>query len=151
MSTRLAAIAPELADQISQATHAQQKQIATHLALLAVDSVDLHDPVLDATVTALRENTPADVSAQDAVNRLTEQLDQIAWDLQERAEAGTASDDDYAIAFRRARAANTVAFALSDDAATAALETAYEAEAATEDIESVRAAVHGIINGAQNN
>jgi hypothetical protein len=72
---------------------------------------------------------------------LTEELDEIAWDAQEQAEAGVLPEQAYLAAFARARAAASVGFALEPDALHAALEAVYEAQAALADLEAVRVAV----------
>lgn len=54
-------------------------------------------------------------------------------DLQDRVEEGSADRSEYLTAFARARAAMALWFALEADPLTAAMESAYEAEAATDD------------------
>jgi hypothetical protein len=72
-------------------------------------------------------------------------LTRSAWDAQEKAEAGTVPGVTYLTAFRRARAAASVGFALDCDALNAALEAIYEAQAAVGDVNAVRAAVNAAL------
>jgi hypothetical protein len=75
------------------------------------------------------------------VQRLTAELDEIAWDAQDKAEQGILPRQAYREAFARARAAAAVGFALEADALHAALESVYETWAATADLDAVRMAV----------
>ncbi|WP_344753508.1 hypothetical protein [Gryllotalpicola koreensis] len=75
---------------------------------------------------------------------MTAALDEKAWECQAGVEVGQLSEADYLEAFRRARAAATVGFALGSDALQAALESVCEAQAATGHIEEVRRAVVGV-------
>ena len=70
---------------------------------------------------------------------LTEELDEIAWDVRSNLRQ-RAAQQAYLAAFARARAAAAVRFALEPDALCAALESVYEAQAATADLQAVRAA-----------
>jgi hypothetical protein len=80
------------------------------------------------------------MAEQSGVQQLVNELDAVAWDLQEKAEVGTVPYQAYNAAFRRARAAASISFALGSDALSAALEAVYEAHAATADLHAVQAA-----------
>lgn len=80
-------------------------------------------------------------SARRSVAQLTEELDERAWDIQELVDTGAATEEAYLEAFRQARAAAAVGYALSPDPQTAAFESVYEAQAAVIDLGAVRLAV----------
>ena len=103
------------------------------------------DPRLDVALAALRGGGLGDTAERFGVQQLTDELDEIAWDTQELAEVGTVSRRDYSAAFRRARAAASVGFALISDALIAALEAVYEAQAAVADVDAVRTAVSAVL------
>lgn len=73
---------------------------------------------------------------------LTEGLDEAAWGVQDRVEAGTADKADYVNAFAKARAANAVWYALDPDPLEAAAEATFEASSAIEDPQVVWTAIH---------
>ena len=100
----------------------------------------LTDSRLDAALTVLRNDQFGRTAEQSGVQQLADELDAAAWDLQEKAEVGTVPYQAYSVAFRRARAAASVGFALGLDALSAALEAVYEAHAATADLDAVQAA-----------
>jgi hypothetical protein len=96
-------------------------------------------------LAALRDGGQSSAAERSGVQQLTEELDEIAWDVQDMTEAGTASLQDYSTAFRRARAAASVGFALGPDSLSAALEAVYEARAAAGDLDAVREIVSAFL------
>jgi len=72
---------------------------------------------------------------------LVRELDTTYFDLRDSAEEAQAPPTEWRAAFSRARLANAVLFALSDDSLEAATEAIYEASAATGDLKGLRAAV----------
>jgi hypothetical protein len=81
---------------------------------------------------------------------LADDLDERAWRQreqyeQDQNEEGRVSYQSYKTLFCQARAAASVAYALSADALEAALEAVYEAQAATSDIEAVRQAAEALL------
>ena len=107
MTWRLEAIAPDLVEQIEREPEARLRAVAEGVA-----------------AAALRIDTPI---------RIDGVLDEAAWDLQERMDAGQAAHDEYLAAFRRARAVTSLWFALDSDPMVAAMEASYEARAAADD------------------
>jgi hypothetical protein len=106
-----------------------------------VERTGLTDRRLDAALTALRNARFGQTAEQAAVQQLADELDNIAWELQEQSEIGAVPDEAYRAAFGRARAASSVGFALGSNALSAALDAVYEAHAATDDLAAVRAVV----------
>ena len=76
---------------------------------------------------------------------LVDELDEAAWDLQRPVHSGGSPESAYLEAFRKARAASAVAFALDPDPHKAAIEAVYEAQAALGDVNPVRSAVLDIL------
>jgi hypothetical protein len=132
---RLSTIAPDLTTRLQRVSVADLRRVTAEVVDAALRATELHDQSLDAAVRALRAGRYGDGLERERVKDLEVQLDETAWDLQDRADAGDASQDDYLAAFRRARAAAALWFALDDDALQAALEAVYEARAATDDNE----------------
>jgi hypothetical protein len=140
MPSRLSTIAPDLAAWLEHQSRQRLRAAAANAARLAVDRTRLTDPRLDAALTALRNGQFGRMAEQSGVQQLVDELDAAAWNLQEKAEVGTVPHQAYSAAFRRARAAASVGFALGSDALSAALEAVYEAHAATADLDAVQAA-----------
>jgi hypothetical protein len=105
------------------------------------------DERVAAGIAALRVGRFGDPSLLAALRAAADVLDETYFDLQERADDGTAPKEAFMVAFRRARATATVLFALGHNPLVAAREAIYEAYAATDDLESlsnlVRAALRG--------
>jgi hypothetical protein len=140
MLSRLSTIAPDLAAWLEHQSRERLRVAAANAAHLAVERTRLTDLRLDAALTALRNGRFGRMAEQSGVQQLVDELDAAAWDLQEKAEVGTVPHQTYIAAFRRARAAASVGFALGSDALSAALESVYEAHAATADLDAVQAA-----------
>lgn len=104
----------------------------------------MREPLIDEALGGLAAGAP-DPALRSELDSLTDSLDERAWDLQDQIDAGTAPKDAYLIAFATARAAAAVAAAHNADPAQAALETTYEAQAATGDITPVREAAQAAL------
>jgi hypothetical protein len=141
MIGRLSTIAPDLVTLLEQQQSEQLRKVAARAANLAIERTHLRELRIDYALAALREGRLGSTPERSAIQYLTDELDEIAWDAQERMEAGIGSRQDYSTAFRRARAAASVGFALDSNALTAALESVYEAHAAVADLDAVRAIV----------
>lgn len=141
MISRLSSVAPDLVAQLEQHAPELLRKVAGSAADLAVERTQLVDQRLDAALTALRDGRLGDTAERSEVHYLVDELDEIAWDAQEKAESGLVSRQTYSAAFRRARAAASVGFALDSDALNAALEAVYEAQAAVADLDLVRRVV----------
>lgn len=139
MPSRLSTIVPDLAAWLERQPCERLRGAAANATQLAVDRTRLIDPRLEAALTALRNGQFGRMAEQSGMQRLVDELDAAAWDLQEKADVGTVSYEAYSAAFRRARAAASVGFALGSDALTAALEAVYEAHAATADLDAIQA------------
>jgi hypothetical protein len=140
MTSRLMTVAVDLVHQIEGLPPAALRRVAAEAASLAVARTQLADPRLGPALGALGAGSVMP-SARQAIEQLTEELDERAWDIQELVDAGAASEEAYVEAFRQARAAAAVGYALNPDPQTAAFESVYEAQAAVVDLGAVRMAV----------
>jgi hypothetical protein len=147
-------ISPGLADRLRNVGEGRLLGIAATVAEHAVRSVDLHDPRVDRALRVLRREPTERNACRDAVEGLVAELDSVAWDQQEQAEAKHPQEQDYVQAleggygpaFARARAANAVACALNTDPLMAAVETIYEGSFAIGDREVLRRVVSEALN-----
>lgn len=141
MSSRLSTVAIDLVHQIEGLPSGVLRRVAAEAAALAVERTQLADPRLGPALGALSASNSGMPAARRAVEQLAEELDERAWDIQELVDAGAASEEAYVEAFRQARAAAAVSYALDPDPQTAAFESVYEAHAAVVDLGAVRMAV----------
>lgn len=137
MASRLSSVAADLSAELEHRPSTELKKVAAAAALLAVDRTNLVDPRLNGALAALRRGTPGDPNDSSAVTHVTEELDEVAWDVQERVDEGALPQQAYLEAFRRARASASVSFALDSNA----LEAVYEAQAAVSDLQAIRTAI----------
>ena len=138
---RLKLLDPALRQVLKDASGQARRRVALSVTKLAVDRARIADPRVGAALERLQNGGHGDSPERSAVQALTEELDQAAWDVQDRFEAGTANKADYLKAFVKARAAKAVWYALDGDPLEAAAEATYEASAAIEDPASVRSAI----------
>src|SRR5690348_4280174 len=106
----------------------QLRRGAGRAARLAMATVGLSDPRVDAGLAALESGRTGEGPARDAIGQLVGELDTIAWAARDRGEA-----DEYERIFGLARAANALWSALDVDPTVAAADAAYEAFAALRD------------------
>ncbi len=139
--SRLDLIAVDLADRIDRAPASQQRAAALAACRFALDRTGLDDRIVKEGMNALERGGYPNVLLQEKLTLLVEALDEIQWDLQEKVDAGRADQAEYLAAFSRARAAHAVYFALDPDPFVAAVESVYEANAATDDLPGLRQAV----------
>jgi hypothetical protein len=144
MATRLETRSVELSQLIESADPDPQRRIAVKVAQAALAAVPIDEPELAPALADLAAGRWAGAGVQGAT-ALTERLDELAWDIQEEVDDGQTEEAEYIEAFRRARAVSAVVFALDADPQNAALEAAYEAEAATENLDLIRSIVNEIL------
>ena len=80
------------------------------------------------TQPGLTQISPAlvDMLRRSRLDALTQELEETAWDIQDRIGAGDASEDEYRRAFAKARAVAAIGFAL-DGSLAASFDSLYEA------------------------
>ena len=123
MPTRLDSEDPEMVANLRAMSPASLRTAAKTIASLAVERAGIRDPRMDAGLAALRNQGWDDAQIRRGLQQLTAELDEVAWNIQDQVDEGTASEDEYASAFMRARAASSLDFALNGDAFTAAAES----------------------------
>ena len=143
---RLELIAPDLLAHFRKAPNSQLRAVALAASRFALEHTGLADPLLNEGLEALESARYGDTSLRERVESFIDMLDQIQWNLQDLMDEGKADQTSYLIAFRRARAAHSVYFALDLDAFAAAAESVYEANAATEDFESLNKIILSALN-----
>lgn len=145
--TRLQTADAELVRLLRAASPEALRRVAYAVAKTAVEHTESREEILRSALDKAREATP-DAVLRGQVAHLVEQLDERAWDIQDRVEAGTATQGEYLRAFASARAAAAVHAALDNNPTDAALEAAYEAQAATQNIAPVRAVAEQALTAA---
>ena len=109
---------------------------------LAVRVTQLHDERVATALGVLRAEADAGQPEESRImTQFAEELDEEAWDLQQRVDQGLLPTSKYEEAFRKARAAAAVGFAFEDDSRTAAEEALYEAHHAIQDLARLRETV----------
>jgi len=111
---------------------------ARESARFAVDRLAFSNPPIEQALQILENpvkelGEAALVQLRNEITRIIEDLDERAFDLRDKVEAGEASHDDYLDTFSKARAASSVLASLSDSAIQAAAEACYEAFASMDD------------------
>ncbi len=140
MPNRLATVEASLSDDLTRRTPRQLRRIAAAAALLAIRRTGLSDPRLNDALFLLHSGNSGE-DEQWVVDRLTEELDEKACDIQEQADAGNVSQQAYLEMFSRARAAAAVGFALGGNPLESALEAVYEAHAAIGDLDAIKSVI----------
>lgn len=122
-------IAPDLSVLLQRASPSQLRRIAVEVARHAMVLVRLEHPTLEGALREVEGRGVVTAVTRSKLQEIVDALDSRYFDLQE-AEGQTSEGTERAKAFRRARAANTVLFAVHDDPYEAATEGIYEANAA---------------------
>jgi hypothetical protein len=139
--TRLDLIDPVLSGRLQQLSARQLRHITYTICTLALERTGVRDPVIAAAMDIVKTGRYDDVSRREQLDILVERLDAQQWDLQDAVAAGHADEGAYLLAFAQARAAHAVYFALDADPFIAATEAIYEAQAAIDEIDVIRAAI----------
>jgi hypothetical protein len=146
MTGRLATVAPDLAVTLERQTEERQRDVAATVSSWVIDRTGLADPRVDAALARLRDRRFGATPERDVLHTRAQELDQRAWEVHAQVEEDLAPRERYLAAFALARAAQTLWFALDDDALQAVLEAVYEAQAATGDLIAVRQLVESALS-----
>ncbi|MEU0092661.1 hypothetical protein [Kribbella sp. NPDC006257] len=122
----LTQISPELVDLLRQSPDETRHRLVERACLLAVQRTKVADPKVTEALDAIRSRSFGIEDLRSRIDDLTQELDEAAWDIQERVDTGDANRDEYRRAFGKARAVAAVGFAL-DDSLTASFDSLYEA------------------------
>jgi hypothetical protein len=120
------------------------RMVTARACALAVRSAGLDDARVFRALGALEAGSLGDDALRSDVHACTEELDEAAWDIQERVETGNATGAEYHVAFARARAASAVDQAFGADPSAAAFNAFYEAHFAIDNIDELLTAVESI-------
>jgi len=112
MSSRLSSVAPDIVAALTHQSTPTLQIVARTVADWIVDRTGLRDPRVDAGLAALRHRNFGPSTERSELGVLVEQLDERAWDIQDRQTTGTSADADYLTAFGLARAASAIWYAL---------------------------------------
>jgi hypothetical protein len=123
----LALYSPRLAEACVRSGEEQLRAMAEVGCRLVLAYSDLDSPVVAEAVKAMREGRFGPSRECFALSALVDELDAMAYALEDCAEDGNACEDAYLWAFQRARAASALLWALHADARTAADNALYEA------------------------
>lgn len=143
--TGLEDLSPDLAAKLQRASAAKQRAASLAACEFAVAHARVEHPLIDKALKTLREGgvlLPEDKAELDA---LAAQLDEDYFALQEAAEEGQASTEDYMRVFAQARAVAALSCAGDEDALQAATDAIYEAAAKTDDKEGLVARILGVL------
>ena len=139
--SRLETMCPKLAAKLELVSAAKQRAATLVACEFAISHAKVEHPLIDKTLKRVRAAgvlTPKEKAELDA---LAAQLDEEYFALQDAAEEGRASTEDYMRVFGQARAVAALFFAGGEDAFQAATEAIYEAAASTDDKEELSARV----------
>ena len=131
--SRLETISSSLAVSLRQASEIRQRAACLAACEFAVEHSGVDSPVVEQTLQVLRQSNPVAPQLKRELEALTQCLDDKYFGLQEAAENGTATEDEWKRAFSQARAASALVFASGGDAFEAACEAIYEATATVDD------------------
>jgi len=145
MSSQLTLVAPDIVAALTHQSTPTLHIVARSAADWIVDRTGLSDPRVDAGLAALRQHDFGPSTERSELGVLVEQLDERAWDISDRQAAGAGTDLEYLAAFGLARAASAIWYALDGSALQAALESVYEAQAASGDLETLRGLVYSVL------
>lgn len=138
MVHRLETVDASLLAALAEAEPAARRRVSLGVATWVVERAQLRDDRAFDGLAALADGGPISPDVRLAVQELTANLDEAAWNAQDQIESGEASDADLESAFGLARAAIAVLFALDEPDPSAAAEVCYEAQAAFGEISDVR-------------
>lgn len=142
---RLENSASELAARLRDAPPAVQRSAARVAASWAIEVARVDQPTVEDALNRLARQEDAS-ALRDLLGVLVQELDEVAWSLQDAADVGSASVEDYLLAFGRARAVNAVLFACDPKPEAAALEATYEASVVAADDGPLLAAVEDCLS-----
>lgn len=139
----LSLVDTSLPERFATASDQTRRDVARAVAAAAVERTGLADDRITRAVEALRDGRTGEGPEREALAALVDELDTAAFDAQDRLDAGTGTDTDYADAFGKARAATALLAAFDTDPATAAADAVYEAyHAVDQDATAIREVIN---------
>jgi hypothetical protein len=144
--TRLETLSPELTARLRLASVAEQRAASFAAAAFAVSHANLEQPVIQEALLALRDGGRLSPDTKAELESLVTRLDEQYFDLQEAAEEGRATPEEYLRVFGQARAISALPCAFQDDPFEAASEAIYEAAAVTDEPKNLFSAVEAVLD-----
>ena len=129
---RLESLSPSFAEKLALASIAQRKAVVLAACELAVKEARLDSADVHTALAVMREGRATTAAQVTMIATLAEHLDEQYFALQEAADDGRASANDYLGPFSQARAASAIVYAFKDSSLDADMEAIYEATAATD-------------------
>ena len=142
---RLETLAPDVAEKLRLATPDKQRAVALAACEFAISKANLQRTSIEEACKGLRKGTGLSPAQQSEIEALVASLDNEYFDLQEAAEEGRATTDDYLRKFAQARAASTLLFASKSNPLEASTEAVYEAAAVLKDKRPLFSAVESAL------
>ena len=139
---RLSVISPELASLLSGMSASQLLFASAAAVDWALRDVEIADPRLASGRDALAGQEFGDSVVRSGVAELVEELDAVAWDIQDG--DNSADSTAYLKAFRRARAVNALWNALAGANLEDIMDCVYEAFATGDSTASLEGAIHAM-------
>lgn len=129
---RLESLSPSFAEKLALASTTQRKAVVLAACELAVKEARLDSAEVNAALAVMRQGRVTTAAQVVTISALAEHLDEQYFALQDAADDGRASPNDYLGPFSQARAASAIVYALKDSSLDADMEAIYEATAATD-------------------
>jgi hypothetical protein len=119
----------DLVAELQRVSSAKQRAASLAASEFAISHAQVEHPLVDKALGKLRTMGVFTPQEKAQIDALTAQLDEEYFSLQEAAEEGRASAEDYLRVFAKARAVAALAFAGNEDSFRGATESIYEAAA----------------------
>lgn len=143
--SRLETLSPELTAKLRRASQVEQRAASLAAGEFAVSHANVEHPVIKEALTMLRTGGVLAPEKRAEIGALAARLDEEYFDLQEAAEEGRASADEYLRLFGQARAVTAVLSAFQDHPFEAAAEAIYEAAATTDQPKDLFSVVEAVL------
>ncbi len=142
---RLELVAPDVSAKLREADDRDRREAALAACRFALERNPTNDPIISGAIQEIESGHPVSALLRTTLEKLVESLDEEYFDLQEAGREGRIPPEAYLPAFYAARTANAVYCATSPHSLNAATESVYEANAATEDLDGLRARVLAVL------
>lgn len=143
--TRLERLSPDLADRLRHASPPKQRAAALAACEFAVAHTKVEYAIVEKALKKVRAAGVLAPTERAELDALAAQLDEEYFVLQDAAEEGRASTEDYMRRFSEARAIAALSFVGGEDAFQAATEAIYEAAATTDDNEALTSIIQSAL------
>jgi hypothetical protein len=131
--TRLETLNPDLAEKLRMASESKRRAASLAACEFAISESKVDEPLVREVLEVLRQSRSLSTAKIEQVEALVARLDEKYFALQEAAEEGRSTPDEYLRVFSQARAVSALLSAFKKDFFEAATEAVYEASAVTDD------------------